>query len=133
MALVNHLEESCSRKKTFFWMVTVLIGFTIKFDLLGVTSIAGGVGLLPNYYTCMLHLFNSPAVNLVVVLQQLWLQLVFNQCSGIVRVWTSDHYCFVRISSPIEALKNINMKPLNLFEKNIFLQKNHVKRNLHFF
>jgi hypothetical protein len=85
LTLVNQLENACSRKKTFFWLVTVLIGFTIKFDFLGVTSIARGVGLLPNYYTCMLHLFNSNAVDLK-TLQQLWVQLVLNQFSGIVRI-----------------------------------------------
>jgi len=85
MGLVNQLEASCSRKRSFFWLVTVLIGFTIKFDFLGVTSIARGVGLLPNYYTCMLHLFNSSAVDLS-HLQQLWIELVFSQFSGIVRV-----------------------------------------------
>jgi hypothetical protein len=85
MALVNHLESACNRKKTFFWLVTVLMGFTIKFDFLGVTSLARGVGLLPNYYTCMLHFFNSYAVDLN-VLQQLWIKLVFSHFSGIVRI-----------------------------------------------
>lgn len=85
MQLVNQLVGCCSRKKAFFWLVTVLIGFTIKFDFLGVTSIARGVGLLPNYYTCMLHLFNSNAVDLG-KLQQLWVQLVLKKLSGIVRI-----------------------------------------------
>lgn len=85
MALVNHFEDACSRKRTFFWLVTVLIGFTIKFDFLGVTSIARGVGLLPNYYTCMLHFFNSSAVNLA-ELQKIWLKLVLTKFSGIVRI-----------------------------------------------
>jgi hypothetical protein len=85
MALVNHLESACSRKTTFFWLVAVLIGFTIKSDFLGVTSIARAIGLLPNYYTCMLHFFNSTAVDLK-VLQQLWVQLVLSHFSGIVRI-----------------------------------------------
>src|SRR3990167_10657344 len=85
MTLVNHFESACSRKTTFFWLVTVLTGFTIKFDMLGVTSIARGVGLLPKYYTCMLHFFNSYAVDLR-MLQKLWFQLVLNQLSGIIRI-----------------------------------------------
>jgi len=85
IALVNQLENCCSRKATFFWLITVLIGFTIKFDFLGVTSLCRGVGLLPKYYTCMLHLFNSRAVNLK-MLQHLWVKLVFSQFSGIVQV-----------------------------------------------
>jgi hypothetical protein len=85
MRLVNQLEASCSRKRPFFLLVTVWIGFTIKFDFLGVTSIARGVGLLPNYYTCMLHLFNSNAVNLE-ELQRLWIRLVLSQFSRIVYI-----------------------------------------------
>jgi hypothetical protein len=85
ITLVNQLENCCKRKATFFWLITVLIGFTIKFDFLGVTSLCRGVGLLPQYYTCMLHLFNSRAVNLK-ILQQLWVNLVFRQFSGIVQI-----------------------------------------------
>lgn len=85
LSLVNQLESACSRKRTFFWLVTILIGFTIKFDSIGVTSIARGAGLLPGYYTCLLHFFNSTAVNLE-VLQSLWIKLVLNQFSGLVRI-----------------------------------------------
>jgi hypothetical protein len=82
LSLVNHFESACSRKRTFFWLVIVLIGFTIKFDSIGVTSIARGAGLLPNYYTCLLHFFSSTAVNLK-ILQSLWLKNVF-QFNGLV-------------------------------------------------
>jgi hypothetical protein len=85
LALVNQLEACCSRKQTFFWLVTILIGFTIKFDFLGVTSIARGVGLLPNFYTCMLHFFNSTAVNLE-KLQLCWINLILSQFSSLVRI-----------------------------------------------
>lgn len=85
LSLVNQLETACSRTQSFYWLVVVLIGFTIKSDFLGVTSIARGAGLLPCYYTCLLHLFNSTAVN-VDKLQQLWLNLVIKQFKGIVQV-----------------------------------------------
>jgi hypothetical protein len=78
MILVNQLRPACTRQRTFFWLITVLIGFTIKFDSIGVTSIARGVGLLPAYYTCLLHFFNSSAINLE-KLQSLWINLIFNQ------------------------------------------------------
>jgi len=85
LSVVNQLENAFSRKKTFFWFVLVLIGFTIKFDALGVTSLARGVGLLPSYYTSMLHFFTSRAVNLE-KLQILWTSVVFKCFSGIVRI-----------------------------------------------
>jgi hypothetical protein len=85
MALVNQFKPACTRQRTFFWLVTILMGFTIKFDSLGATSIARGVGLLPGYYTSLLHFFNSTAVNLE-TLQSLWIKLVFNHFSGLVKI-----------------------------------------------
>jgi hypothetical protein len=85
LSLVNHFESACSRKRTFFWLITILIGFTIKFDSIGVTSIARGAGLLPGYYTCLLHFFNSTAVNLE-VLQSNWINLVLNKFDGLVKI-----------------------------------------------
>lgn len=84
-SVVNQLESAFSRKKTFCWFVLVLIGFTIKFDALGVTSLARGVGLLPCYYTGMLHFFTSSAVDLE-KLQRLWTAVVFKCFNGIVRI-----------------------------------------------
>ena len=40
LSVVNQLEGAFSRKRTFFWFFTILIGFTIKFDAIGVTSLA---------------------------------------------------------------------------------------------
>jgi len=85
LTLVKSLEGACSRKKTFFWLVIVLIGFTIKFDALGITSLARGASILPCYYTSMLNFFNSTAVNLE-ILQSLWISVIFNGFSGIVRL-----------------------------------------------
>jgi DDE superfamily endonuclease len=85
IALVNQLDGAFSRKKTFFWFVIILIGFTIKFDSLGVTSIARGVDLLPSCYTSMLNFFSSTAVNLE-ALKRLWVQIVFKHFCGILRV-----------------------------------------------
>lgn len=83
--LVNQFKPSCHRKQTFFWLVVILIGFSIKSDFLGVTSIARGVGLLPCYYTCLLHFFNSAAVDFK-KLQLLWIKIIFSHFSGIVRI-----------------------------------------------
>jgi hypothetical protein len=83
--VVNQLENAFNRKKTFYWFVLVLIGFTIKFDAMGVTSLARGAGLLPSYYTSMLHFFTSSAVDLE-KLQILWTSVVFKCFSGIVRI-----------------------------------------------
>lgn len=49
------------------------------------TSIARGFGLLPCYYTCLLHFFNSTAVDLR-KLQWLWIHLIFSHFIGLVRI-----------------------------------------------
>ena len=89
ITLVNQLQPAFTRKRTFFWFIAILIGYVIKFDLSGVTSIARGVGLLPGYYTCMLNFFTSTSVNLE-MLRSLWINLVFNQFSGLVKI--NDRY-----------------------------------------
>ena len=66
-------------------MVLILIGFTIKFDYCGVTRLARGVGLIPNYYTCMLNFFNSSAVDLNNLLS-LWVKLIFSNFDGVVKI-----------------------------------------------
>ena len=83
--LVNLLREACSRQRTFFWLVIILIGFTIKTDFLGVTSLARGAGLLPNYYTSMLNFFSSSATSLDKLLS-LWVKLVFDKFNGAVKL-----------------------------------------------
>jgi hypothetical protein len=73
------------QKKTFFWFVIVLFGFMVKFDAIGVTSLARGAGVLRSCYTSMLNFFIANTVNLV-MLRQLWVAVVFRYFSGIVRV-----------------------------------------------
>lgn len=81
--LVNQLSTAFSRKRTFFWMVTILIGFSIQSDYFGVTSLARGVDLLPGYYTSMLHFFSSNAIDLDRLLQ-LWIELVLKNFDALV-------------------------------------------------
>jgi hypothetical protein len=79
------LKQLAVENEHFFWLVAVLIGFSIKSDFLGVTSIARGFGLLPCYYTCLLHFFNSTAVDLR-KLQWLWVRLIFSHFIGLVQI-----------------------------------------------
>lgn len=85
LSLVNHFEAACSRKRSFFWLITILIGFIVKFDSIGVTSIARGVGLLPCYYTCVLNFFNSTSVDLV-KLRSLWIEIIFSRFTGLLTI-----------------------------------------------
>ena len=112
MLPVNQLEGAFGRKKTFFWFVLVLIGFSVKFDAIGVTSLARGAGVLPSCYTGMLNFFVSDAVNLV-LLRRLWVAVIFRHFSGIVRVNNRALIVGDGIKAPKEGRKMPGVKWLH--------------------
>ncbi len=71
---VRELRTACSRKRTFVWMCLVLVGFSIRTELLGVSSFVRSCFLKPEKYRRLLHLFHSPALNLD-MLTELWIKL----------------------------------------------------------
>jgi hypothetical protein len=83
--LVCELRSACARTRTFLWMATCLAGMTVRGDLMGVTSIVRGLGLLPACYDRLLDFFHSPALDLD-RLTRLWCSLVFKADPGILRV-----------------------------------------------
>ena len=83
--LVRNLRNSCTRTRTFLWMVVYLAGMTTRNDLLGVTSIVRTLGLVPTCYDRLLDFIHSPAL----VLDKLtlaWRNIVFAHHPGILRV-----------------------------------------------
>jgi len=50
------LRGACARKRTFLWMCVVLIGFSVRQDLWGVTSMVRALGLKAPCYDQMLEL-----------------------------------------------------------------------------
>ena len=68
------LRGAFSRERTFFWGVLVLISFSIRQDLSGVTSFIRGSGIKPKFYQRILHHFHSDGVDLA-KLTQLWVQI----------------------------------------------------------
>src|SRR5208282_4094960 len=69
------LRPACARTTTFLWLVVVLVGFCLRPDLAGVTSLVRGLGLSEASYYCLLHFFHSPALDLE-QLTRLWQQTV---------------------------------------------------------
>lgn len=68
--------ESCfSRKAAFQWFVTIVVGFMIRSDKLGVTSIISDLALRPDCYLSMLHFFRASSCSLETVRQQ-WFSIV---------------------------------------------------------
>jgi hypothetical protein len=65
------LRSACARKRTFLWMCVVLIGFSVRQDLWGVTSMVRALGLTAPCYDRMLDFFHSSALD-VKMLAHLW-------------------------------------------------------------
>ena len=73
--LIGQLRPACTRERTFLWMGAVLIGFIVRPDLLGVSSIIRAIGLMDICYDRLLDFFHSPALVLD-VLTASWTSLV---------------------------------------------------------
>lgn len=57
--------ESCfSRKASFRWFVTIVIGFMLRSDKLGVTSVIRDLALSPDCYLPMIHFFRASSWSL---------------------------------------------------------------------
>jgi hypothetical protein len=80
----KELRESCKRERTFYWLLVVLIGFSIREDLLGVSSFIRCIGLHEFCYDRILDFFHSPALD-TLKLSRLWTAIVLKYNPGIVR------------------------------------------------
>jgi hypothetical protein len=66
------------------WLMTVLIAFSIREDLLGVTSLVRTLGMEAYCYDRILDFFHSPAIK-VPELKKVWAGLVINHHPGLLR------------------------------------------------
>ncbi len=68
--------RSCfSRKNAFNWFVIAIMGFIVRGDKLGITSIIRELNLDPKFYITFLHFFRSSAWTLETLTKQ-WIKLV---------------------------------------------------------
>lgn len=81
----SQLREACSRERTFFWLATILAGFTIREDMLGVTSFVRCLGLHECCYGCILDSFHSSALN-TKKLARIWTRLLILKLPGVIRI-----------------------------------------------
>lgn len=73
---VIQLRGACSRERTFFWMIIVLMGMSIRCgDCAGITSIIRAMGLQPCCYDRLLDFFHSPSLKLDLLVEY-WVKLV---------------------------------------------------------
>ena len=69
------LRPAFSRLQTFLWFATAVAGFTVRTDMLGVTSIVRALNLNARYYNALVDHFHSAAVKLD-QLTALWTQVM---------------------------------------------------------
>ena len=78
------LRGSCTRERTFMWLLVAIIGFSIRDDLLGVSSFIRCTGLQGFCYDRLLDFFHTPSLR-VGELARIWTLTVFEHHPGIVR------------------------------------------------
>ena len=72
------LRSACRRERSFYWMVVVLAGLSIRSDNAGVSSVVRALGLQERCYRRLLHLCHSAALPLD-RLRSSWLRLVIRR------------------------------------------------------
>ncbi len=64
-----------TRKASFNWFVVLVMGFMLRTDTLGVTSVIRDLAISPNSYVAMMHFFRSDSWQLDNILKQ-WMLIV---------------------------------------------------------
>ena len=82
--VVACLRPACSRARSFMWLVVALAGFSVRSDLLGVTSIVRGLGLKGHYYDSLIRFFHSTAID-PYRLAQLWVKIALRVFPSVFR------------------------------------------------
>ena len=59
-----HFESCFSRKVSFRWFVTIIIGLMLRSDKLGITSVIRDLALHPDCYLSMIHFFRASSWSL---------------------------------------------------------------------
>ena len=70
--LLKEFRSCFSRKAAFGWFVTVIVGFMLRSDRLGVTSAIRDLSLAPRCYEPLIHFFHSTAWEPDTIRQTWW-------------------------------------------------------------
>ena len=74
--LLKAMRPAFSRQMTFSWFVLVFVGFVMRNDTFGVSSIVRALWLDPSCYACLLHFFHSTAWREDMLLECWWQWLI---------------------------------------------------------
>lgn len=73
--LLESFRPCFSKKVAFVWLVTIIIGFLLRGERLGVTSVIRDFSLSPGCYEAMVHFFHSSAWEPGVIHRTWWKML----------------------------------------------------------
>lgn len=77
--ILENFRVCFSRKASFKWFVIIIMGFILRLDHHGVSSIIRWLALKPSFYTALLSFFRASSWQLKNILYQWW-QIVFSRC-----------------------------------------------------
>ncbi len=80
-AILSSMRPAFSRRATYLWFVIAFVGFAVRTDILGVSSIVRALFLAPIHYPSLLHFFHSTAWT-VEGLMSIWWQRLSRQEYG---------------------------------------------------
>lgn len=72
-SIVQNFQRACTRKRTFMFLVLILVAFTIRVDNTGVTSFIRAISLDPVVYKGLLHFFNYSTGFMLDRLTEIWI------------------------------------------------------------
>lgn len=103
--MINEFRSSFNRTRTFNWFVIIIIGFMIRTDTLGTTSVIRDLLLNQSCYHTMLRFFRSNAWNIRSITEQ-WTRIV----KKFAPLLTVDD-CFILVGDGVKASKEGKKMP----------------------
>jgi hypothetical protein len=80
-SLFRVIRPAFSRRATFAWFILTFMGFAVRQDTFGVSSIVRALWLEPRCYPCLLHFFHSTAWEARSLLECWWRWLIMENAA----------------------------------------------------
>ncbi len=109
---VHHLRRACSYKRTYMFLVLVLVAFSIRPECAGVTSFIRAVFLEPGLYKGFFHFFNYSTGLDLLYLTRLWHRMV-HRLFPVLQVGEYDVYVADGLKVAKEGKKMPGVKKLH--------------------
>jgi hypothetical protein len=109
--LLHALRPAFSRRATFAWFVIAFLGFVMRTDTYGVSSIIRALFLSPHCYPCLIHFFHSSAWNTQSFLVYWWKWVIAQKVAYLVNdrvVFTGDHTKNVKDGRKIPEVETLH-------------------------